>query len=43
MFILISDAFAQDLPDRLIQFGEVSQDKDYLSKATTSVSNSRGN
>ena len=33
MFILISDAFAQDLPDRLIQFGEVSQDKDCLSKA----------
>ena len=33
MFILISDAFAQDLPDNLIQFGEVSQDKDCLSKA----------
>ena len=33
MFILISDAFAQDLPDRLIQFGEVSQDKDCLGKA----------
>ena len=33
MFFLISDAFAQDLPDRLIQFGEVSQDKDCLSKA----------
>ena len=33
MFILISDAFAQDLPNNLIQFGEVSQDKDYLSKA----------
>ena len=33
MFILISDAFAKDLPDNLIQFGEVSQDKDCLSKA----------
>ena len=33
MFILISDAFAQDLPDNLIQFGEVSQNKDCLSKA----------
>jgi D-3-phosphoglycerate dehydrogenase len=33
MFILISDAFAQDLPDNLIRFGEVSQDKDCLSKA----------
>ena len=33
MFILISDAFAKDLSDNLIQFGEVSQDKDCLSKA----------
>jgi len=33
MFILISDAFAQDLPDKLIHFGEVSQDKDSLNKA----------
>ena len=33
MFILISDAFVQDLTNNLIQFGEVSQDKDCLNKA----------
>jgi len=33
MLILISDAFAKDLPDKLAKFGEVTDDKERLSEA----------